>query len=493
MENNGEASFHDEEEDASGSTSRQRYLSESSLSGDENSDSGKRLRTTRTYALPGVPASPPKFVSLEEIIKAADGMNRMALAHEIALDRDFKLEKYTASEDSIRKKVRDTVHRAFWDVIREEINENPPNYTRALVLLEDVKQGLLSILLPQHTKLKQNILEVLDSKLIEQQVEAETLNFKEYAHYVISLMGKMCAPARDEKIKELTEMSDIIEVFKGILELLDLMKLDMANFTIQLFRPDIVASSVEYERKKFKEFLAIQPDGLAVTRKWLLKHISNKESVDHSPEGIKKLTESALGEAYLELLEMGPDEPYPETVVLDEARFQELGVRIYQVSVIGAILLLVASSTPSLQGITSFRETLKKHLETLLNDTKNDDGLKKVIDNIAAQVLKDVNDSLRSHSFQEYDETAANLLDAQLKSVCETNHRVKDLVGKRVKEFLLQTIMSPTAAPVRIPPGLSTLQVELTSITGNFLRLVSHNRAVFSEYYIDIVSESVKK
>lgn len=31
-------------------------------------------------------------------------------------------------------------------------------------------------------------------------------------------MAKMCAPVRDQKIKELTETTDVIETFKGILE-----------------------------------------------------------------------------------------------------------------------------------------------------------------------------------------------------------------------------------------------------------------------------------
>ena len=39
---------------------------------------------------------------------------------------------------------------------------------------------------------------------------------------------------------------------------LDHMKLDMANFHIQQVRPLIVDQSVEYEKTKFKEFLAIQ-------------------------------------------------------------------------------------------------------------------------------------------------------------------------------------------------------------------------------------------
>lgn len=43
------------------------------------------------------------------------------------------------------------------------------------------------------------------------------------------------------------------------LQTLDLMQLDMANFTLQQAKPDIIARSVELERKKFADFLSIQP------------------------------------------------------------------------------------------------------------------------------------------------------------------------------------------------------------------------------------------
>ena len=46
--------------------------------------------------------------------------------------------------------------------------------------------------------------------------------------------------------------------FREIFEVLDLMKMDMANFTIQQIRPYIQQQSVEYERKKFLEFLKTQ-------------------------------------------------------------------------------------------------------------------------------------------------------------------------------------------------------------------------------------------
>jgi T-complex protein 11 len=35
--------------------------------------------------------------------------------------------------------VKEMMHKAFWDVLKEELNQNPPEYSRALVLLEEIK------------------------------------------------------------------------------------------------------------------------------------------------------------------------------------------------------------------------------------------------------------------------------------------------------------------------------------------------------------------
>ena len=42
------------------------------------------------------------------------------------------------------------------------------------------------------------------------------------------------------------------------MEMLDLLKLDMANYTIQQMRPYIQQQVVSYEQKKFKELLDTQ-------------------------------------------------------------------------------------------------------------------------------------------------------------------------------------------------------------------------------------------
>ena len=50
----------------------------------------------------------------------------------------------------------------------------------------------------------------------------------------------------------------ITVVCREIFRVLDVMKMDMANFTIQQIRPLIQSQSVEYERKKFDDFLKVQ-------------------------------------------------------------------------------------------------------------------------------------------------------------------------------------------------------------------------------------------
>lgn len=62
-----------------------------------------------------------------------------------------------------------------------------------------------------------------------------------YSQYVLSIMARLCAPVRDETIRALMREIDVVKVFRGVMETLDLMRLDMANFTIQQIRPHIIA------------------------------------------------------------------------------------------------------------------------------------------------------------------------------------------------------------------------------------------------------------
>lgn len=40
----------------------------------------------------------------------------------------------------LEKQVRDVVHKAFWDKLREELKQEPPVFSQAMALIEEVKE-----------------------------------------------------------------------------------------------------------------------------------------------------------------------------------------------------------------------------------------------------------------------------------------------------------------------------------------------------------------
>lgn len=95
--------------------------------------------------------------------------------------------------------------------------------------------------------------------MIRQQAEQGVLDFKSYASFIIQLMAKSCAPVRDDEVNKLNEIEDVVLTFRRILEVMDLMKLDMANCMLDAARHEVITHSVEYEKQKFNEFLKSYP------------------------------------------------------------------------------------------------------------------------------------------------------------------------------------------------------------------------------------------
>ncbi|XP_043788056.1 T-complex protein 11-like protein 1 isoform X3 [Apis laboriosa] len=469
------------------------YQSDSHIESEEENVKGQK--TTNFMASGLIGASPPKFVSLEEIIKAANGMKNMALAHEIAVDKNFQLQKLEPDDGTFHRRVKEIMHKAFWNLLAEQLEEDPPNYTQALVLLKEIKETLDELVLPHHAKIRENLREILDVDLIRQQAENGVLDFHHYAQYVISIMSKVCAPVRDEKIRELNQKTDVIEIFKGIMEILQLMRLDLANFTITMMRPNIVASSIEYEKAKFAEFLKVNTNGLQFTEKWLLRHYDPTKITSNSSDinAVRQLTHCLLTEAYLDLLEWDFN-PDAETLMLDQGRLLELRDKTSRLSIIGSIILLVNNTVGApIHGVSSFKKNIKQHLNVLLDSVHSNKDLETVMPNIVLQVKTDLGTTLREIGSTLLSVEMESLLEGQILDLINPGHKIRHLINLRIRQFLQKIILSQSAAPQQVPPGLSSLQEELTAIVAQFLILISHNRSVFGEYYQEIITNALIK
>lgn len=159
-------------------------------------------------------SSPPRFVTVEELLETAKGVTNMALAHEIVINGDFQIKPVELPEDSLEKRVKDIVHKAFWDCLSVQLSEVPPTYDRAIKLVGEIKETLLSFLLPGHTRLRNQITEVLDLDLIKQEAENGALDISKLAEFIIGMMGTLCAPVRDEEVKRLKDVKEIVPLFR---------------------------------------------------------------------------------------------------------------------------------------------------------------------------------------------------------------------------------------------------------------------------------------
>ncbi|NXL85481.1 T11L1 protein, partial [Alectura lathami] len=454
-------------------------------------------------------SSPPRLVSVQELMEAAKGVTNMALAHEIVVNGDFQIKPAELPEHSLEKKVRDIVHKAFWDCLEAQLKEDPPTYDHAIKLLGEIKENLLSFLLPGHASLRNQITEVLDLDLIKQEAANGALDISKLVEFVIGMMGTLCAPARDEEIKKLKDIHEIVPLFRAIFSVLDLMKMDIANFAVSSIRPKLMQQSAEYERKKFQEFLEKQPSSLDVVTDWLqeaaddlaklrYKKFPPHSSSDGAAGGAPALCCTAIqNQAYLKLLKWDHmNRPFPEVVLMDQSRFQEIQLELEQLLVTGTVLLVTFSAAgAALLDVPGFAEKIKTIVKVLLAGMHLPSfSLKESLATIGEKVCAEVNSCLSQHGFAPFTAERESVLKGQIQAVANADNAICQLIDSRMQKFLENYLTSShqKALPA-VPGGLGPIQRELEEIAVKYVRLVNYNKMVFSPYYDAVLAKILAK
>ncbi|NXX87585.1 T11L1 protein, partial [Centropus bengalensis] len=469
----------------------------------------KRIRQSPGSQKDDAPKSSSRPVSLEELMETAKGVTNMALAHEIVVNGDFEIKPPELPEHSLEKKVRDIVHKAFWDCLEAQLKEDPPTYDHAIKLLGEIKENLLSFLLPGHTRLRSQITEVLDLDLIKQEAENGALDISKLVEFVIGMMGTLCAPARDEEIKKLKDIHEIVPLFRAIFSVLDLMKMDMANFAVSSIRPKLMQQSAEYERKKFQEFLEKQPNSLDFVTRWLQeaaddlakmrsKMLPPSCSDGGAAGGVSALCPTAVqNQAYLKLLKWDHvNRPFPETVLMDQSRFQEIQLELEQLLVTGTVLLVTFSAAGSaLVDIPGVAEKIKTIIKVLLTGMHLPSfNLKDSLATIGEKVCAEVNSCLSQHGFTPFSAEAEAVLKGQIQAVANPDNAICNLIDSRIQKFLENYLASSQQKSLpAVPGGLGPIQRELEEIAVKYVRLVNYNKMVFSPYYDAILGKMLSE
>ncbi|CDQ83783.1 unnamed protein product, partial [Oncorhynchus mykiss] len=386
-------------------------------------------------------SSPPKTITLDDVISSARDLSNLTLAHEIIVNRDFHVEQPHLPQNSLEKQVKYIVHKAFWDGLESELNDDPPEYEHAIKLLEEIREILLSFLSPGANRLQTQILEVLDMDLIRQQADKEAVDIHGLASYIITIMGKLCAPVRDDEVKKLRESPDnVASMYKEIFRVLDLMKMDMVNFTIQSLRPDLQRQSVEYERAKFQSIVEKTPSALDHTTEWIkssLEEVLFSMPTVEQPNGHGKVGKAlpspllVFNSGFICLLTWDYHKsPLPETLMTDEVRLRELQRRLQLLKAVASVLLIVYSAIGGpISGLPTLAERLKRMTSVLLEGMHLPDfNLSEALGNVSGQICCELNKSLTERNYPALPPELQVTLKGQITSITQENNPIRSLV-----------------------------------------------------------------
>ncbi|KAM7003153.1 T-complex protein 11-like protein 1 [Tautogolabrus adspersus] len=441
-------------------------------------------------------ASPPRFVSVEELMGTAKGVTNMALAHEIMVNQEFQVKPSELPEGSLERRVKDIMHKAFWDCLDAQLKEDPPKYENAIKLLAEIKKTLLSFLQMGQGRLRSRIEEVFDLPLLQQQADNGALDISQLSNFIIGMMGSLCAPCRDEDINKLKEITDIMSLLKAIFSVLDLMKMDMANFALSSIRPHLMQQSAEYERSKFQDFLEKQPNALDYTEKWLEDSMRSLREARETGSNVASSDPRSLSavdvhnHAYLLLLKWDhASDPFPETVLMDQVRFQDMQQEAEKLVLLSSVLLIVYTSTgEAISGLPGLIETLKNTVNVILANIGTPSfSVQEALATIGEKLCVDLTQCLSQHGYAPFSAEQQNTFRGQISATIQPDNTVRKLIDSRVQNYILASLESSQHEIPSLPGGLTPVSRELKELAVRFSRLVNFNKLVFSPFYQKIL------
>ncbi|OBS83742.1 hypothetical protein A6R68_22257 [Neotoma lepida] len=373
---------------------------------------------------------------------------------------------------------------------------------------------LLSLLLPRQSRLRGEIEEALDMDFLQQQAERGDLDVTYLSKYILNMMVLLCAPVRDEAVQRLESIADPVRLLRGIFRVLGQMKMDMVNYTIQSLQPQLQEHSIQFERAEFQERLNKEPDLLNHTTKWLTQAAADlttpSDTLDSSstpgpsPGDIaasEPLSSAmVLSQGFLNLLIWDPEnEEFPETLLMDRTRLQELELQRKQLTILASVLLVASSFSGSiLFGSPQFVDKLKRI-------TKPEETMQ----NVSEQVTQEIHQSLKSMGLAPLTSDNTESLIGQFQNIAKKENCVRSVIGERAHTWAVWMLEGGAPAVgvdqrihlflkcclvlgvqrslLDLPGGLTFIEAELAELGQKFVSLTHHNQQVFGPYYTEIL------
>ncbi|KAF9107455.1 hypothetical protein BGX29_006322 [Mortierella sp. GBA35] len=532
---------------------------------------------------------PPRGVIIPDGVDKQEKWTNLQLIHELALDPNFKIESKRAggsgseadgSFESLESRIRAMATKAYFDKIREDAEQGQLGRWIS-PLLTTIREQLLDMV-PQDSAMATQISEGLDIEFVQQQVDRKVYDVKGGLQGVLGLMAKLCAPVRDETIRQIQQdlshitgnplqqqqgaqspadrpaasatsvaPKDLVSVLKDILDLLEEMLMDLANFRLMVNRPSLQGQAIPYEQNAFKTSLAKGEATLDATTAWLeasaasLLRASAISTTTASPSstgaarstpfaatttsGSPSLTGSKEQQsiktnrhyevyvnAVLDLLysktplDQASRKEFPETFALDQGRLTRYQNEIQALGLIAVMLNVSLNVQPTLrdEAQTELKETLFRLMESA--DTSKETLAEAIIEAKEKALLLSARTSSSSSSSPSASArtppTTALLLSAEQKSYLRNtiekaisfDSNLYNVLSQRLRKVLESYLLSTNAnGQAGVMPeqagmnkiGLGAMAKEIETFATQIGFLIKYNAKVYQRWYDPILTK----
>lgn len=305
---------------------------------------------TQTPTPPATPSKKPEPFRVSVVVPNAKSLlpdNRIVV-HELAINKEFRTEPHEYHEQQ-----EHLLAPLFREMRATMEAHNQEAHFYLLLKVADLTREKLQRLVKPGNSMHTFIGELLDTDIAQRQFSMGSFSYEKFFQAMGTLLPKLCAPVRDDEVKELVENKlnqgsyvDRLEALNGFI---DVMLSDYANYLLQLAAPRLIEQAPTYEAKTFADDLeAGKHDLSAATKSWrAARQKCLAEAARRDPEGINhpasrltanRIYAQLLVDLFTQVAPVPPNET-PEMLLLDHKRILEAGQLTRRIITAGAILL----------------------------------------------------------------------------------------------------------------------------------------------------------
>ncbi|XP_061502941.1 T-complex protein 11-like protein 2 [Anopheles gambiae] len=442
---------------------------------------------------------PEKFVAVCELERVLDDKD---LLHELAMN--YKFHDKSTAPDSFITQFNKLAKDAYWNRMQNELSLKPPSYNMVIQLIRDIKQSFKSLLRGKNDRALYTVTLLLDEKqLMRGSTQVRNVAIlNEFRRIITNLMGMVCCPARDEEIMKLKRETEPIAQLRGIMEVLEKMKYEMANYLLASTRPTIMHYSINYEREKFSEMrAAFGRKKFPNTMAWLKRTLS---SINSTHSGVVvgdascsknfqiiKLIDIHMPEyfvePYQELIQIEKRYPLPELLEIDAGRLVQLKEQMFRLCACAASMQITFKSVPSM--VTHPR---RQHLAAQLTIASTNFPVKynqsEMLKNICSCVLASITEHSQESNGPLITENKKISLHAQIVSInCRTS--AYSSVRVQLMAYLKNLLLIANRQHVSFPVKFQDYREQTIELARQFIILVTFNFSVYGSFYLKAVNE----